>query len=1195
LSEAEQLQKTIDMLEEQRAVLGSALIDAAQAPLRQRLTALRQEAIGEQRKVVTILFADIEDFTAMGERLDPEDVREILHAYFNRWTACIEKYGGVIEKFIGDAVMAVFGMHTAREDDSERAVLAALEMRATLDELNQQIEAGHGLRLTMRVGIHTGQVVVGLLGERRGQDFVIVGDTVNLASRLQNAAPPNGILVTHDTFRLVRGSFDFRALNPLHIKGKRDPVQAYLVERPKSRTLRFDRTRVETPLVGRVNELNHLQELLQAMLDRSQQQAVLVTGEAGMGKSRLIDEFEIRLELMPYLIRYYKGRASSYLQQQPYALLRDVIFYRFNIQDGDSPQAARQKLIDGLGDPKAVQFIAQLLAIPIDQDPAVRLDSPADARALYDRARLYLTRYLLNASQEYPIVICLEDLHWADDSSLEIIAAMQRELANSPVLWIATARPGITARLEELENPQVFPTRIDLHPLTGSDSMALAERLLAQVEPVGPGGGADSAASLAHLSEPLRELIASSAEGNPFFIEELLRMLTEDEIIVHSNGSWQVQAERLALTRIPPTLTEFLQSRLDSFPHAERALLQRAAVVGRVFWDQAVEYLNVHAPSETKPLMDRSTGDMLNALRDDDIVLQREPSQFESTREFIFTHNLFRDVIYESLLRRHRRIYHAHAARWLEQVTEQSHRSDEFASLIAGHYAQAEENDTAVRWFLRTGELASARYANAEAVHSFTRALELSSSDDVAGRIAILLKREDVYNRQGKRQEQSADLQALDALLDRFNHEPTRAEVFLRQAVLHFYINDYPASIDYAQQAIHLANKTGVPRIAAEAELIWGRVLLWQSENDDALQHLEQAIHISRHEGLKDVEANCLWNMGVVIYNRSDFVESRKLFEQSLEIFNGLNDQIGQSLAIAQIGNVQYNMGYFEDAAERWNSAREIFHWTGQRFREGTVLSNLGSIYHARGDFTMAEKLQKEALAIYIDTNDRNAQAVSLDNLGSLYRERGQFELARSMFDQAIQIAREINDRNNETPFHGDLCVLTTMQGKYDEAIRHGEEALAMAREIGSLYFEAYILLRVGRAYLLSGRVEDARQAFQRSFEANRELGVGVSILEAQISLAAASLAAGQLVEAGALIEEALKVFTEDDLMGCDDPSFTYLTISRVLTACGDPRAGEMSRRAREWLLARAARIDDPEIRRSYLENVPMHRALSAL
>lgn len=1216
-------------------MLGDAVVDAALAPLRQKLADLQAqtpandepagppqaaeavlewtgtgaealpESAPETRKLITVLFADLVDFTALSEQMDPEDVREVLREYFTVWTRCIESFGGVIEKFIGDAVMAVFGLRTAREDDSRRAVHAALCMREVLADLNRRFEQEHGLRLSMRVGIHTGQALVSLLSERRGQDFVVVGDTVNLASRLQSAAPPNNVLISHDTFRLVRGDFDIQALEPVQVKGKREPVRVYLVLAAKPRSLRLEHTTSEFPLVGRERETGVMIDFLQRAFAASRQHSLLITGEAGMGKSRIIEELETQLELLPLRIRYFKGRASPYFQQQSFALLRDLIANRLDIQDSDSPETARQKLEAGMGQ-AAAQPVGRLLGMIDSPGPSGgSLSGGAQAassgREIRDRALEALVRFFQSIAAQQPVAVVLEDLEWADSSSLEMITAVQRELARLPlnqsIVWVATARPEFASRAGAGLYGQPLPdrdppTRLEIGPLSEPDSLRLLKALLAQAHP----------APDAVTDEPPGEvvqLIIHSAEGNPLYIEELLRMLIEDGVILPVETGWQAQPEQLAAVRVPPTLTEFIQSRLDSLPAEERAILQRAAVVGRVFWDQAVDYLQTGAPVRQGQASRVLSGLSQASDVGSGIVLQRDVSQFEEAREYVFSHSLFRDVTYESLLKRQRRIYHAHAAHWLESITESSQRGSEFAAMIAEHYALAEENEPAARWYRRAGIQASRRYGNIEAAHNLSRALELLPEDDLEGRYQLTLEREKVYNRLINRPAQSADLDRLESIANTLDDDYKRAEVSLRRADYHFFHNQYALSIDFARRAAALAVPAGEQRQAAEGHVAWGRALFWDSQNDEAQAELETALAIARQADLPDIEATSLWNLGVLASNLSDYARSQALLSESLDLFRKLGDREGEGLAIAQLGNIAHNLGDYTSAREMWETARDVFHWTGHRLREATLLNNLGAVHFNLANYHEARQAQSEALLIYREAGDRNGHAVTLINLGGVLREEGRLDEARESFQQASQIIEEIHDRYIETPLRADQSLLHIYRGEIADAIAYAETAVKLAEEVQTPYYGAFARGRLAQAYLFSGRLEEAGQAYTEAAEIYQQLGMDLNVLEMQLGQARVRLALGDLPGAQQWMSAMLAYVEEhrdlSELNSIDEPARALLSLFQILQAAGDPRAPALARRARGWLQERAARIQDPDTRRTYFENVPTNREINAL
>ena len=524
-----ELEQAMTALEAQRAILGDAVVEASLGALRQQLAALEAQARQPkpQRKQVTVLFADVSGFTALSETLDHEDVAELMNALWQALDREITARGGVIDKHIGDAVMALWGAHVAREDDPEQALRAALALQKALAGFRQQ----HGVALAMRIGVNTGPVLVGDVGTTA--EFTAMGDTVNIASRLEHAAPIGGILIAHDTYRHVRGLFDVEALPPLQVKGKVEPLSVYLVQRAKPRAFR-PATRgiegVETPMIGRDAELQQLQAAYRAATDPAapDRRVVTILGEAGLGKSRLLAEFFNWLELLPETVFYLQGRADPSTQTQPFALLRSVFAFRYELQDSDPAPAVQRKLEKGsrralAGDPEApmkAHFIGHLLGFDFSASPHLQ-PALADPQQIHDRGLLYLADYLRAVSRGQPAVLLLEDLHWADDSSLDALEQLLRWVTDHPLLLLATARPTLLERRPGWGEGQAYHARLSLQPLSPADSLRLVDALLAAVD---------------DLPATLRSLIAGNAEGNPFYVEELIKVLIDDRVILRDGG-----------------------------------------------------------------------------------------------------------------------------------------------------------------------------------------------------------------------------------------------------------------------------------------------------------------------------------------------------------------------------------------------------------------------------------------------------------------------------------------------------------------------------------------------------------------------------------------------------------------------------------------------------------------------------------
>ncbi|MCB0205334.1 MAG: AAA family ATPase [Anaerolineae bacterium] len=726
------LEQAIKAQESLRGTLPDAVVEATVAALREKLAALGPESRDERRKLVTVLFADLAGWTRMSERMDPEDVAAVQRSYFDAVTPAIHEHGGRVEKYIGDAILAVFGVPQAREDDPVRAVRAALAMQKALERLNAATsERARGettkranmqpALLRMRVGVHTGPVLAAV-GER-DEDFVVTGDTVNLASRLEGAAPPDGVLISHNTWRHVQGQFEVEPQAPLTVKGKDEPMQAYLVQRPRPYRFR-DEARgvagVETRMVGRDPELLILQNALQDVMADGELRLVTVVGEAGVGKSRLLYEFECWVEGLPESIWYFKGRARPETERQPYGLLRTILAARFGVADSDTLDQVRVKMYEGLGSQPATgmethsndgtaSLIGQLLGYDFSDHPAVKplMDNP---RQLRERALAALTDYWGGLAAQGPLLLLLEDLHWADDSSLDALNLVAHDLADSPVLVLGTSRPELYRRRPHWGEGWAFHNRLQLRPLSKRAGRQLVNEILQRMD---------------QIPTTLEAQIVEGAEGNPFFVEELVKMLIDDGVINADEERWQVDSQRLGQAHVPATLTGVLQARLDRLPAKERAILQQASVVGPVFWDRAVQALRNGAAGQDRPTGEElaDLGQLLSALRSRELVYRRETSAFEDAVEHTFKHAVLRDVTYESVLKRLRQVYHGLVADWL--IEQAGERMGEHVALIADHLEHAGRSHEAADFLVHAGDQARVRNAHEETVVAYQRALTL--------------------------------------------------------------------------------------------------------------------------------------------------------------------------------------------------------------------------------------------------------------------------------------------------------------------------------------------------------------------------------------------------------------------------------------------------------------------------------------
>ena len=807
----EALSQAIAALEAQRAVLGNAIVDAALAPLRNQLAA-RQAAV-PRRRLVSVLFLDVVGSTALSRNLDPEDVHDIMDSALQRFSARVVERGGRVLQYAGDSLLAAFGAEAAHEDDAERAVRAGLDLLAEAGVQAGRVQREHGQAgFGVRVGVHTGHV---LLGGGVDEEGTIRGFTVNIAARLEQAAAPGSLRISHDTWRHVRGVFEVEAQPLLLVKGQDEPLRTYLVLRAKPRAFRVATRGIEgaeTPLVGRDAELALLLAAFEGAARERRLHAVTVLAEAGLGKSRLMQELQHRLEAHPQTCWLLLGRSQPGSTLQPYGLLRDVLAWRLQIADSDSAELARQRLVEGLAPLFAAQgeaegklqaeLLGQLIGMDFSASPRLR-DVLNEPRLLRDRAFAAFTLYVqrLAASDASPVVMLLDDLQWADDASLDWLEHL-RQATDLPLALVMAARPELLERRpawedradsEQGRNPARHQ-RATLTALDDTQRRALTTALLQRL-PEAPAA--------------LHALIEAQAEGNPFYAEELVKMLIDDGVIVVAGETWQLLPDRLRGARIPGTLTGVLQARLDALAAPERHALQLASVVGPVFWDDALAELDPNAMPN------------LPALQRKAMVQARAESSIEGTREESFQHHLLHQVTYDTVLKAERRDAHARTAAWL--AARVGDREAEYFAVTAEHYDRAGDQARALDWYERAALTAFKRFANQAALTYLARMLAMPELGDSRRRWDAVRRQVEVADLLGDRPLQRAALDESARLAELMGDDAMRASSAVGQALLADRLGDRERAGAMARHAVELAERAGAAGLAAlaHAELSW--------------------------------------------------------------------------------------------------------------------------------------------------------------------------------------------------------------------------------------------------------------------------------------------------------------------------------------------------------------------------------------
>ena len=1010
--EREQLLQAIAALEEKRSLLGDQIVDIALVSLREKLADLDSSPgithEPQQRKLVTVLFADVSGFTAMAEKMDHELVSSVINSLWSRVDKAILDHGGRIDKHIGDAVMAIFGTPTAREDDTERSIRAALQIQAEVRDWKKEFvkmgssQPSQARNIRLRIGINTGPALLGTVGTIG--EYTAIGDTVNLANRVQSAAPLDGILISHNTYQHVRGIFDVTVLEPITVKGKSEAIQVYTVNGLKPRSFRVT-TRglegIETRTIGREEELQKMKFAFEKSADERQTYLINIVADAGLGKSRLLFEFGRWLDTQKHPVQLFKGRATQEMAQIPYALLRDILSFAFKIQDNDRAAVARQKLERGIlgftGNKKRANlyahFVGHLIGFDYSKSPHLR-GILGDARQIHDLAFHYATQLFADVTREQAAVIFLEDIHWADKGSLDFFDHLMSTKPDIPLFIIGLTRSTLFEQRPDWGTSPIQNLRLNLLPLSESDCRRLVAEILQKVPNIPPA---------------LTDLIIKKAEGSPFYIEELIKILMEGGVIIRGEDQWRVEMDRLSDLKVPATLTGLVQARLDSLNTNVRETLQQASVVGRIFWTNVLE--NMRNPETQNIASSLAIYDKLNTLRTKDLVYRSDESTSSEMPEYIFKNTILHDVTYESVLLKLRPIYHLQAAQGLIEISGE--RVSEYAGRVGEHYERAGEWHQAAEWYARAGRQAQDTYEPDAAVGYYQKALtflnEHGGPEQVPQRLGICARLGEVLNWKAQYTEAVEIYDLMLKIAEESGNLVAQSRALRGRATSLGYLGDHRASLKSAVSAETLARNVDAPMERSKA----------------------------------------LWTQGSARFRLGDAHSASLLAQQALKIATDLDDRNEMARCLNLLGAVQYVSGDYEQAESYWTSALKIFEELGNKQQGMDLWSNLGVSADGRGDYDTAFQRYNSALEIARETGYRDGEIVFLSN-------RGIEQVALKNYAAAETDLREVIRMAGTT---GSWCLPNTYNyyaeallglGKYEEAVYAAQQGLALGIEDGA-------------------------------------------------------------------------------------------------------------------------------------------------
>jgi len=1113
--------------------------------------ALETSMRGEERKIVSVLFVDLVGFTSRADRADPEDVRAILRPYHALLRREIDRWGGTLEKFVGDAAMAVFGAPTVHEDDPERAVRAALRIVEALPDLNEEL----GLDLEVRAGIDTGEALVTLGANPSAGEAMVAGDVVNIAARLQTSAPAGGIVVGDATHRATANAIVYEELAPVRVKGKAEPVAGWLAIATRSSSGR-GLERPATPFVGRQNDLAVLQQSYRRSLRERSLQLVTVTGEPGVGKTRLVTELSAWVDDQPEIVSWRQGRCLPYGEGVTFWALAEIVKAHAGILGSDDPAEARAKLA--------------AVVDAFDEDPGERgwvlaavgsLIGIESGRAL-DRSESFAAwRTLLEGmATKRPLVLVIDDLHWADDALLQFLEELLDRFHEGPLLVLCTARPELYERVPSWGGGKRNSSTVGLSPLSDEETARLVAALLKQ----------------AVLPAATQRILLEEAGGNPLFAEEFTKMLVDRGTLQRVGGAWTI-AEGTDIA-VPDSVQAIIAARLDTLAADRKSMLQDASVVGKVFWSGTV--------ASMAGVDEGLIREVMHDLARKELVREARRSTVDGQIEYAFWHTLVRDVAYGQIPRASRVTKHLAAAAWIEDVA--GDRVEDVTELLAHHYTSALElaqasgvTDAAPDLQERAGRsliLAGDRVLYLDppkAERYYRRALELTPEEHrehpvilvklIATGVLRAEEAEHVFEQAVEEFRARGDLHgAADAMarfapqvwqmgdvvralalgreavaiLERDPPGPELANAYARHSFRLVTSGDVPAGLVAANSALELARTLNLPVAVQDALQSRGLARL-ASGDPDGLEDLREALRLCLELGLVHETNKAYFNLGENVWEREGPVAAIALHRVSIDLWDrrgmGFDDW-----GMAELCWLLFDAGKWDELLDAGAAVLTFEGETGELRQPGAMaltMRSLVQLHQGRADLAaeaMPQILSRvrgsdpqilvpglAVCSLILDRRGSSEEAGQLlSELAAACRASPTWTRARFLADVARvsisvgmpEVTRELSEglevvaTRQRLSLDSAHATLAEADGQLEEAASMHEQAADGWRAYGNAPEEAFSLLARGHCLLDIERDAEARDTLTSARKVFARLGATpyVSEIDALVERASA-------------------------------------------------------------------------------------------
>ena len=1011
---------------------------------------------GDVRKVVTVLFSDVTGSTRLGERLDPESLRQVMARYFEEMKAALVAHGGTVEKFIGDAVMAVFGIPVLHEDDALRAVRAALEMRERLQRLNADLERERGIAIQARTGLNTGEIVA---GDPSSGQTLVTGDAVNVAARLEQSAQPGEILIGEATHRLLRDAVSAEPLEPLALKGKEQPVPAYrlLGILPGAEAIR---RHLDSPMIGRDRQLGLMRQTFEAAVEDQSCHLFTVIGSPGVGKSRLVQEFVTSVASRSTVLR---GRCLPYGEGITYWPVAQMVQQAASITDQDSTPEAEAKLATLIVEREREAVSERLMqAIGLREAAA-----PAEEIAWAFR------KLMESLARDRPVVPVFDDIHWAEPTLLDLIDHVTDWSRESAILLVSIARQELLDVRSGWAGGKHNATTIQLEPLTERDCEELVENLL----------------GMALLPAVAKSRIAEAAEGNPLFVEQVLSMLIDDDLLRREDGHWVPTAD-LTTIPIPPTIQALLAARLDRLVGPERQVIERASVVGKVFYLGAVTQL---AP---EPLRPQVGAHLMSLVRKE--LIRPDHSDFVRETAFRFRHILIRDAAYNGMPKETRADLHEAFARWLEEVAGE--RLAEFEEILGYHLEQAyryrEElgkvdpgakglATRAAEYLGAAGRRALHRQDMSAARTLLRRVVELLPSDDPR-RLDRLLDLTSAHQELGEFAEATIAVQEVIAAARASGDRALELRAQLVDAFRWDVTDPWEERTAIAAEAIPLFEERGDDRGLFHAHQLIAGMHWTQGRSGDSLAELLKAVDYARRAGDPPAALTFHWMAGALLWGRTPVGEGVRRCDELLA--EGSGSRFAQASILTVQATLLAMQGRAEEAHATASRARPMLEDMGGVMKVMALGSRIGLMHEVLGELEEAVALMRPATETLDRLGEKSYFSTLAPQMARVQALLGRLDEAEDFAVRGRE-ASPADDWASQICWREALALVAAFRGDLPEAERLAREAVAMTEDVDYLPQMADAWSDLGTVLGLAGRKAEAADAIRRELSLREAKG----------------------------------------------------------------------------------------------------------